>query len=130
MNFTAIDARGALAPMLQDELDRTTTMLAARFPDCGRDEIASVVTRTYLRLAAGARITNHLIPLTLNVSRRILEKHTTVAGSTDPDALPRRQTLNAAPTLDLDRGRTRRVGGHLGSAAADLKMQPVAAVPQ
>lgn len=97
MNLNAIGSRGALAPMVQDELDRTTTMLAARFPDCGRDEIASVVTRTYLRLAAGARITTHLIPLTLNISRRILALRTAVAGSTDLDALPRRQTLNTAP---------------------------------
>lgn len=97
MNLNAIGSRGALAPMVQDELDRTTTMLAARFPDCGRDEISSVVTRTYLRLAAGARITTHLIPLTLNISRRILALRTAVAGSTDLDALPRRQTLNTAP---------------------------------
>ncbi|MGJ6124014.1 hypothetical protein QN239_15750 [Mycolicibacterium sp. Y3] len=119
MNLNAIGSRGALAPMVQDELDRTTTMLAVRFPDCGRDEIASVVTRTYLRLAAGARITTHLIPLTLNISRRILALRTAVAGSTDVDGLSRRQALNTAPALKLDRGRAP-VGSAVTSAVRPL----------
>lgn len=130
MNLNAIGSRGALAPLVQDELDRTATMLAVRFPDRGRDEIASVVTHTYLQLVAGARITTHLIPLTLNISRRILARRTAVAGSRDVDGLSRRQGVNTAPASDLDRGRTCRVGGHLGSAAADHNMQPVTAVPQ
>lgn len=130
MNLNAIGSRGALAPLVQDELDRTATMLAVRFPDRGRDEIASVVTHTYLQLVAGARITTHLIPLTLNISRRILARRTAVAGSRDVDGLSRRQGLNRAPAFDLDRGCTCGVGGHLGSAAADHKMQPVTAVPQ
>lgn len=130
MNLNAIGSRGALAPLVQDELDRTATMLAVRFPDRGRDEIASVVTHTYLQLVAGARITTHLIPLTLNISRRILARRTAVAGSRDVDGLSRRQGVNTAPASDLDRGRTCGVGGHLGSAAADHNMQPVTAVPQ
>lgn len=129
MNNSAIDPRGTLAPAVHDELDRTATMLMARFPDRRRDEIASVVAHTYRRLAARARITTHLIPLTLNISRRVLAQHASGAGLTDVDGLPGCQVLDTAPALNFDRGCACRVGGDFGSAASDHKMQPVTAVP-
>jgi hypothetical protein len=43
-----------------------------------------VVAEVYARLAASARVTAHLIPLTLNRSRRVLESTATETVVTDP----------------------------------------------
>lgn len=130
MSLTATDHR--LEPsLLRDELDGVVSMLAARFPGQSRTEIAQLVTTTHHRLAVDARITAHLIPLTLNVSRRALTRQQrSPVGSSDMDGLSRRQTLDVAPALDLDRGCPRGVGGDVGFPSADHQMQPMAAVPQ
>ena len=60
------------APMIHDELDSVITALCARFPLRTRHEIVIIVTGVYEQLAASATITAHLIPLTLNRSRRLL----------------------------------------------------------
>jgi hypothetical protein len=59
--------------LLDDELDGVVSAPCARFPTRPRSEIESVVTDVYEQLAANASITAHLIPLTLNRSRRVLE---------------------------------------------------------
>jgi hypothetical protein len=58
--------------VIADELDRVVSELGARFPGRSRNEIAEVVTAVYRRLAEDATIAAHLIPLTLNKSRRAL----------------------------------------------------------
>lgn len=72
---------------LDAELESVTAVLAARF--AGRwteDEVRAVVLRTHARLAAGARLTAHLIPLTANRAGAALEAGaaSTIAGP-DPD---------------------------------------------
>ncbi len=130
MSLTATDHRPEPA-LLRDELDGLVSMLATRFPGHSRMEITQLVTTTYHRLAADARIRAHLIPLTLNVSRRTLTRQQrSPACSPDMDGLPRRQTLNVAPALDLDRGCPGGIGGDVGFPSADHQMQPMAAVPQ
>ncbi|CDO11029.1 hypothetical protein BN977_05870 [Mycolicibacterium cosmeticum] len=130
MSLTATDHSPAPS-LLRDELDGLVSTLETRFPGHSRVEITQLVTTTYHRLAAGARITAHLIPLTLNVSRRALtQQQRSPAGSADMDGLPRRQTLNVTPALDLDRRRPGGIGGDVGFPSADHQMQPMAAVPQ
>ncbi len=122
---------GPAPSLLGDELDGLVSMLATRFPGHSRMEITQLVTTTYHRLAGGARITAHLIPLTLNVSRRALTRQQrSPAGSSDMDGLPRGQTLNVAPAFDLDSGCPGGIGGDVGFPPADHQMQTVAAVPQ
>jgi hypothetical protein len=58
--------------MVHDELNGVVSALCARFPARPRDEVDRVVTDVYEQLASGATITAHLIPLTLNRSRRVL----------------------------------------------------------
>ena len=60
------------ASVIQDELDGVVSALCARFPTRARNEIERVVTDVYEQLATRATITAHLIPLTLNRSRRVL----------------------------------------------------------
>jgi hypothetical protein len=60
--------------LLVDELDGVVSALCARFPDRRRDEIESVVADVHDQLAMNASITAHLIPLTLNLSRRALDR--------------------------------------------------------
>jgi hypothetical protein len=60
------------APMIRDELDGVVSELCARFPNRSRNELENVVTDVYEQLATRATITAHLIPLTLNRSRRVL----------------------------------------------------------
>jgi hypothetical protein len=58
--------------MVHDELQGVVSALCLRFPICCRSEVESVVADVYEQLAANATITAHLIPLTLNRSRRVL----------------------------------------------------------
>ena len=58
--------------LLNDELDGVVSTLCARFPTRRRSEIERAVADVYDRLAGNATITAHLIPLTLNRSRRVL----------------------------------------------------------
>ena len=66
---------------MRDELDRVVSELRTRFSDRTRIDIESVVNEVYAELAARATVTAHLIPLTLNRSRRILARS---AGSDRP----------------------------------------------
>ncbi|WP_123024452.1 three-helix bundle dimerization domain-containing protein [Mycolicibacterium stellerae] len=59
-------------PMVHDELNGVVSALCARFPGRPRGEIETVVAKVYAELASSATITAHLIPLTLNRSRRLL----------------------------------------------------------
>jgi hypothetical protein len=60
--------------LLNDELDGVVSTLCARFPSRRRSEIERVVADVYDQLAGNATITAHLIPLTLNRSRRLLDQ--------------------------------------------------------
>jgi hypothetical protein len=62
----------SVGPMVHDELDGVVSALCAKFPTRSRNEVERVVTDVYEQLVAGATITAHLIPLTLNRSRRTL----------------------------------------------------------
>ena len=59
-------------PMVRDELGAVVSALCARFPDRSRSDVERVVADVYGRLVASATVTAHLIPLTLNRSRRLL----------------------------------------------------------
>jgi hypothetical protein len=59
-------------PMVRDELEAVVSALCARFPDRNRSDVERVVADVYARLVASATVTAHLIPLTLNRSRRVL----------------------------------------------------------
>ncbi len=59
--------------LVDDELDGVVSGLCARFPKIGRTEIRSIVADVYDQLETNATITAHLIPLTLNRSRRVLD---------------------------------------------------------
>jgi hypothetical protein len=58
--------------MTSDELAAVVSALRQKFPQLPAVEVETVVARVYAELAAGARVTAHLIPLTLNRSRRLL----------------------------------------------------------
>lgn len=60
--------------MVRDELDGVVSALCARFPARARIDIENVVAAEYAELAANATVTSHLIPLTLNRSRRLLAR--------------------------------------------------------
>jgi hypothetical protein len=64
-------------PTVRDELDRVVAELRTRFPDRTRPDIENVVNGVYTELSATATVTAHLIPLTLNRSRRILTRGAT-----------------------------------------------------
>jgi hypothetical protein len=70
-------------PLVHDELDSVVSTLCARNPDHARSEVEAVVAEVYAELAAGATVTAHLIPLTLNRSRRLL---TTASGADERSA--------------------------------------------
>ena len=72
--------------MVRDELVAVVSALCARFPDRSRSDVERVVADVYGRLVASARVTAHLIPLTLNRSRRLLDStaiETVVAVTTE-----------------------------------------------
>lgn len=118
-----------LLPPFADELDRVVAALATRYPDVPRDEIARVVDQVHHQLSAEARVSTHLIPLTLNLSRRRLQRRT-VSASADVDALARREQLDAPATFDLDGGCPGGIGGDNGRAAIDHQVQAMAPVPE
>ena len=60
------------ATMIRDELGAVVSALCARFPDRSRSDVERVVADVYARLVANVTVTAHLIPLTLNRSRRLL----------------------------------------------------------
>ena len=75
------------APLVYDELDSVVSTLCTRLPGRTRSDIEAVVAAVYAELAAGATVTAHLIPLTLNRSRRLLSsgpKETPDLHSPDP----------------------------------------------
>lgn len=59
-------------PMVDDELDGVVSTLCTKFPELPRSDIEVVVANVYADLASNATVTAHLIPLTLNRSRRLL----------------------------------------------------------
>lgn len=59
---------------VEDELDGIVTTICAKYPDHKRSEITALVSATYERLKAGANVSAHLIPLTLNLSLRALHR--------------------------------------------------------
>lgn len=59
--------------MLEDELGSITDVLCVKYPMCSREEVHAVVGDAYRHLAATATVTAHLIPLTVNRARRVLE---------------------------------------------------------
>jgi len=61
-------------PMVHDELQGVVSALCLRYPALSRSEVENVVADVYEQLAASATITAHLIPLTLNRSRRVLSE--------------------------------------------------------
>jgi hypothetical protein len=61
-------------PMVHDELMGVVSTLSARFQNRSRDEIEGVVAKVHAELAKNATVTSHLIPLTLNRSRRLLSR--------------------------------------------------------
>ena len=76
-------------PMVHDELESVVSSLCARFPRRERSEIEGVVAGVYADLVAHARVTTHLIPLTLNRSRQLLALESPV-DSGEPEPTPRR----------------------------------------
>ena len=58
--------------LIGDELERVVSMLCVKYPDRNHDEIATLVSEVYHRLASNATVTTHLIPLTVNRCRRVL----------------------------------------------------------
>ena len=57
---------------VRHELQTVVSMLSVRFPERSPMELEQLVHAVYQRLSARARIRTHLIPLTLNRSRRLL----------------------------------------------------------
>lgn len=66
----------AAAPVLStttvDELDSIATVLVSRFPESRLADVREVVYEAYRRIASSARITAHLIPLTMNRARTMM----------------------------------------------------------
>lgn len=60
------------APMIRDELGAVVLALCAKCPDRNPSDVERVVADVYAQLVANATVTAHLIPLTLNRSRRVL----------------------------------------------------------
>ena len=74
--------------MLTDELQGVVSALCARFPTRQRSDVETVVADVYEQLAGSARITAHLIPLTLNRSRRLLEGIQSIRDPHPPRSAP------------------------------------------
>ena len=62
--------------MVDDELGAVVAAVCAKFPDHSRAEVADLVSQSYRHLQAGATVTAHLIPLTLNRSLRLMREST------------------------------------------------------
>ena len=73
--------------MFEDELGAVVAAVHAKFPDHPRAEVEEVVSEAYQHLQAGATVTGHLIPLTLNRSLRLMRESTVSKGhGMDADA--------------------------------------------
>ena len=73
--------------MFDDELGAVVAAVCAKFPDHSRAEVADLVSQSYRHLQAGATVTGHLIPLTLNRSLRLMRESTVPKGhGMDADA--------------------------------------------
>jgi hypothetical protein len=59
-------------PLVHDELDGLVSWLCDRFPGRSRADVEDVVDGVFVELQRNATVTAHLIPLTLNRSRRLL----------------------------------------------------------
>jgi hypothetical protein len=57
-----------------DELERVVSSLCVRFPECDPHDVERTVADAYSSLSRNARITTHLIPLTMNRCRRQLQQ--------------------------------------------------------
>lgn len=57
-----------------DELDGIVSALCAKFPGQRRSDVEALVSQTYDQLKTGATVSAHLIPLTLNLSRRSIRR--------------------------------------------------------
>lgn len=68
------------ARLVGDELESLVVLLNSKFPEFSDSDIRDLVFETYERLASGARVQGHLIPLTLNRSRAVLEAERTAGG--------------------------------------------------
>ncbi|MBN9635607.1 MAG: hypothetical protein J0H22_10485 [Actinobacteria bacterium] len=68
-----VDATSPSDALVDDELAAIVTALASRYPTLSSDLVQHVIADTHRDLTARSRITAHLIPLTLNLSRRRLQ---------------------------------------------------------
>jgi hypothetical protein len=59
---------------IDDELDGIVSTLCAKFPGHRRSSVEALVSQTYDQLKAGATVSAHLIPLTLNLSLRSIRR--------------------------------------------------------
>jgi hypothetical protein len=87
-------------PLVHDELEAVVSELCARFPNHPRREIEAIVTRVYATLNEGATVTAHLIPLTLNRSRRLMEISPATGHSAET---PSGQPVDRAGTAGVQR---------------------------
>jgi len=55
------------------ELARIVSVLRGKYPERDPEQISVLVAEVYRRLAENATVTTHLIPLTINRCRRLLE---------------------------------------------------------
>ncbi len=77
-------------PLAHDELEGVVSSLCAKFPGHSRSEIQGIVTGVFTELSRDARVTTHLVPLTLNRSRRLLGEadHSAATGTTHSTTAP------------------------------------------
>ena len=60
--------------LVRDELDQIVSTVCARYPGRPRDDVEALVSDAYDELRARARVTAHLIPLTLNRTLRLMRE--------------------------------------------------------
>lgn len=70
----AADIRISRGQLVDDELRGIAATLSRKFPARPRAEVEAVVRAAYRHLEGCATVTAHLIPLTLNRSRRLLRE--------------------------------------------------------
>jgi hypothetical protein len=88
----------AREPMVSDELEAIISALWRKYPDHSCLEVEAVVAQVYAELAANAKVTAHLIPLTLNRSRRLLaQRALNTAVVAEAKRSHREEGLSAAP---------------------------------
>jgi hypothetical protein len=64
------------ANFVEDELAGIVSTVCARFPDQERAAVETAVSEAYEHLKANAKVSAHLIPLTLNRSMRLMREST------------------------------------------------------